>query len=694
MKWLTPILVMMLTLSGVMVDAQETLSVEPDAAFIAYQCTFDRDRSDVQIRASLVGGDGLPIPRDAYQVAVTAVESGETLDSSLVETEVVVERPPLQMILVLDTTDTMEIESVVNAIRDDLMPQLLVQDRVALVTFAENVSPRTQFFTDKNRLLNEHMIDLLPGQGDNRLYDAIFEAVTELPINDNTRQVVLAITDSNRRDIEQIDLSQIIERAQRETIQVYTVGINSREDEPDVAELEQLAEATGGYVWLVDEEFITREAIERLTGAALDDLIDALSSEILITVDVTGRDPNASGFIPFEVQVSTSNDATLIDTISCPVETLFHSIAFAPDVPQGTILGPVDVAVNFQSDLPAEETVVYFLLDGEVAAQTENGVFRFNDPPTQPGYYTLSAQLRSRSGEMLATTSRAIELYVQPQVALDIGGGYFGSLEGEVRFEVSAEDDSFELPPVEFTVAPQSNPDDAQPLTTSPIPFESGVAVLVIDDIQERVRTLFPDAETERFVVQARVPSLADDEPPVTSLFEVVVPRIELEPEVVLPRFSLDLQTLYWTGLIGLLVLNLLLFRAVGRSRVRYRINHPDNQEMSAQLMTITVRREGVKQAHTLTQKTVTIGRGSTNDIHLGDDPNISRSHGVVMWRNGYWYYSNRKRRALTRINGKRRVGFIWQKLVPITEIEIGNSLLIFHSNAQQDVSEFIKTNL
>jgi pSer/pThr/pTyr-binding forkhead associated (FHA) protein len=88
------------------------------------------------------------------------------------------------------------------------------------------------------------------------------------------------------------------------------------------------------------------------------------------------------------------------------------------------------------------------------------------------------------------------------------------------------------------------------------------------------------------------------------------------------------------------------------------------------------------------------VGRGSTNDINLGDDPNISRQHGVIMWRNGNWYYSNRKRRAIAVINGKRKIGFVWVKLVPITEIEIGSTLLIFHSSAQQDISELIKTNI
>jgi pSer/pThr/pTyr-binding forkhead associated (FHA) protein len=137
-----------------------------------------------------------------------------------------------------------------------------------------------------------------------------------------------------------------------------------------------------------------------------------------------------------------------------------------------------------------------------------------------------------------------------------------------------------------------------------------------------------------------------------------------------------------------------LLFRWVGRKRVGRVINYPDDVELSPQLMTITVHRDGVKQPHTLTKKTVYVGRGSSNDINLGDDPNISRQHGVVMWRKGEWYYSNRKRPVMTRINGKRYRGLMLFKLKPVTELEIGGATLIFHSNAQQDISDFIKTNL
>jgi hypothetical protein len=147
-------------------------------------------------------------------------------------------------------------------------------------------------------------------------------------------------------------------------------------------------------------------------------------------------------------------------------------------------------------------------------------------------------------------------------------------------------------------------------------------------------------------------------------------------------------------AIIGLLALNLLLYRMIGRRRIMKLITTPDNIDLSPQLMNITMRRGDIKQSHTLTRKTVNVGRGSTNDINLGDDPNISRQHGAIIWRKNNWWYSNRKKDTMAKINGKKVRGLHLVKLEPVTEIEIGQTLLVFHSNAQQDVSDFIKTNL
>jgi len=145
---------------------------------------------------------------------------------------------------------------------------------------------------------------------------------------------------------------------------------------------------------------------------------------------------------------------------------------------------------------------------------------------------------------------------------------------------------------------------------------------------------------------------------------------------------------------VALLLLNMILFFRVGRARVRRMIFSPDATEMSSRLMALTVRRDNLKQTVVLTKRTMTLGRGSGNDVNLGDDTNISREHAVVMWRRGHWYYTHRKSRLRTRIEGRRITGFVLRVLEPVTELEMGETKVFFHSANQQDVSELTKTNL
>jgi hypothetical protein len=88
------------------------------------------------------------------------------------------------------------------------------------------------------------------------------------------------------------------------------------------------------------------------------------------------------------------------------------------------------------------------------------------------------------------------------------------------------------------------------------------------------------------------------------------------------------------------------------------------------------------------------VGRGSGNDIGLEDDSNVSRQHGVFMWRRGSWWFANRKPKVKTKIDGKLYRGYVVRKLQPMMEIQIGDFQLVYHSNAQGDMSDLIKTNL
>ena len=682
-------------------------------AFVAYQCTFQSDSNTAQINAVLMGGDGQPIPTGTYQVAVSAGDNPQPLDSTRYKIERLDNRPPLQMIIVLDITDTVPIDQIVNAISQHLFPGLNPQDRVALITFSEEIAPITQFYTDKARLVSEHMTNLIVLGGDNRLYDSLLEATNSFPANSAGRKVIVTVTDSGRRKLEQASDADIIKAANRDKIQIYPVGFYSR-DRTDDAALQNIAQLTGGFSWLYTETRNSRDSIGTAVSKFLDETVRTLNSEVLLTVNMQGQTPNASGVVPLKIDVNTNNDSALSDTVNCPFQTLQHSITFTEGIDTTQpITTTVDIGVKVQSDLSSDATKIVFRVNDEVAQSGTSTQYTFNAAEHYPGYYTIEAQLWDTNNATLATTPAKLRLYAQQKLALRIVGDPT-VLSGSVQFEVSS-NPAYALPATQIMVASVINP--AQIFKLGDAVFQpDGKATLQVDNIQAVIDRLYPNRQpTDTYQITATVPGASASDPKLafSSPLTVSLPVTEQAvtsptsaspsipdaavsiPAAVVERINtINDQWVPPAAIIGLLALNLLLYRMIGRRRIMKLIGSPDNIDLSPQLMNITMRRGDIKQSHTLTRKTVNVGRGSTNDINLGDDPNISRQHGVIIWRKNNWWYSNRKKDTTTKINGKKIRGLKLVKLEPVTEIEIGQTLLVFHSNAQQDVSDFIKTNL
>ncbi len=670
------------------------------AAFLPYQCTFDTQTNSAQIHAVLMGSDGQPIPSDQYTVQVTPEGSQQALTGDKVTTIALDKRPPLQMILVLDITDTVPIDQIVEAISTHLAPQLDVQDQVALLAFSETISPLTQFYTDKNRLINEHMIGLPTLGGDNRVYDAMLEATTSFPFNNQARKVVLVITDSGRRKIQQIDDATIISKAKSQNVEIYPIGFFSR-DKPDTDELQAIANGTGGFGWFYTDKQNTRASIETAVSGDLDDFVRALNSEITLSINMQDLKPDSTGHITFNIAVNPNNENALSGQISCPVEVLTHSIAFTDQFDNKPVTGKVDIGVTVDSDLSPDQLKVVFRVNNDVVQNSDSTIYTFDASQVAPGYYTIGAQLWDKNNDTLATTPTAIKLYAQQKLQLDVPSGNLSALSGPVRFEVSTNPD-FPLPAAQFTIAPVSDPSRTLPLGSASFGSD-GHAALPVDDIVARIKALYPDVTAQdSFQVDASVAGVSADDPKLAysnSLVIAVAAPAQAAgsptatPAVLNSPVDLGLAVPVLATLL-LLLINYLLIRAIGRKRVQRLMNNPDNIDLSPQMMTLTVQRGDTRQPYTLSKKTVTIGRGSSNDINLGDDPSISRQHGIVMWRKKGWYYSNRKGPVMTRINGKRYRGLMFYKLEPVTEIEIGHTLVLFHTNTQQDISDFIKTNL
>lgn len=708
-NFLIQVIVIFALVSGTALAQDKEIPVESlNAAFETYRCEFIAETNQVRISATLVGANGLPIPISDVSLSITSTDENTGVLREDINLVALTQRPPIQMIIVLDTTETVPVDEIVDKLIEELFPRLLVEDEVALITFSQEIQPRTAFYTDKNRLVNEHVLDLLSLEGDNRLYAAILDATTDFPINSDRRRVVLVLTDSGRRESDETPVDEIIARAQLNDVQIFPIGFYTRDvPRPNQEDFFAIANGTGAYAWFYDQPYISRTDVAENVGDFLDEFVDILQGELSITVNVQSLEPDANNFINFTLQADTANDAIVETTVTCPIERLEHHIVFADDFNDSIVRGQTDVGVLVTSDFALERTAVRFRENGEIVQEAQGYVYTFDSQAHVPGYYTITAELLDMNGNVLATTPSSIRLFAQQSMSLSVVGSEGNNISsGRVELTLSVPNNEASLSEAEFAIAHASTPDNIQILGRAIFQADN-TATLIINDMQAEVRRLFPSSPlNSQFIVGARVLGITTSDPIFASSDDVIM--TVFEPEVAAPTATpvpVEVppepepvqinENLIWlaTG-IAFVIINILLFRAVRRARVRKLINYPDDYELSPHLMTITVYREGTSQAYTLTKRTVFVGRGSSNDINLGSDANISRSHGVIMWRGGHWYYTNRKSRIIARINDRRRKGLIYYRLKPFTEILIGNALMVFHENSQQDVADFVKTNI
>ncbi len=688
------------------VAAQSTTTTQE--TFLAYRCEFEAATNQAMIYASLVDVNGKPLPRTSYTVTLGTATMAEVPPQRITVTDQT-RRPALRMVLVLDTTDTMPLRDLVPVLSAQLMSKLDVNDQVAFIGVDAQITPTTVFYIDKNKLINEHMLALTPHSGDNRVFDGINQALDTLGAAQNARQVVLFITDSARKaGADQSTISELGTKARSNKTQIYPMGIHLWDD-PNDDELLLLASASQGYGWIYNEDTRSNASAAQAIGERLTQLIDALNSEIVISVDMRDQVPDAQNQVRFDIFVKLDNGVTLDDQMSCPIAVLKHNLTFKEGTPTTlTTTDPVDITVTALSDLPPDQTSIVFRVNDEPVQNGDSSVFTFNTPSYQPGEYVVSAQLRDKNDNILATTENSVTISSAQNIQLIVDQGSLADFTQPMRLVVTGSA-NVDLPDARFTINRRSDATLVYPLGIGYAPFQKGVAQIDIPNLKTEVERLFPNIkEGETLEIRATVPgiggvTLAQTDPPLSFLYLKAAPVVaqgSAAPVRTLTPVEAFFATISQQVLISamlvmaLLLLNLILFFRVGRARVRRMIFSPDTTEMSNRLMAVTVRRDSLKQTLVLTKRTMTLGRGSANDINLGDDTNISREHAVIMWRRGHWYYTHRKPRLRTRIEGRRIAGYVLRELEPVTELEMGETKLFFHSANQQDVSELTKTNL
>ncbi|HYO88023.1 MAG TPA: FHA domain-containing protein [Candidatus Limnocylindrales bacterium] len=690
--------------TGTLAQASDGLTRTDQPQFLAYTCRYNEDTARTEILAALTAPSGGPVAEGDISTVTVARTGGDPLPAESVSIAPSDGRPPLRMVLVLDTTDTMPLSQIQGVLLGPtgFLPGLQVEDEVALVAVDATVTNPTPFYTDKNALYNDHVADLTVREGNNVIYEGVRAGVGATTPNSPVRQVVVVITDSgyadSRADEAEALVTEIITVAQASKAQIFPISFSSLNavNVPDDALLARLAAETGGVAWSYSGDK-SPAAISAAVTTALEELYATLNAEVVISADLTGLEADETGFVPLDVTVTLASGAELTSRVACPpppaagVESVvpLFTVAYRNLVEGLLVTEPLLVQIASQPEPLPPDAIFRFFLDDE---PTDNTTPEFTISPDvlDPGVHTMRVQLRDGSGNTLAATP-TVTFYTQRPLVLTTGSGTTAGLSGPLTLRAS--NVSPNIGSVEFTLINANDP--TQRLALGTVAAQDGAAVLEVPNIQESANSLVPD-QTGGWNLQvvAVAPAASPDSPPlgVSNTLNLSVEALPVGPVM---------DTVTITGIIVpviiglvLLLLDVFLLGRIRKARIQKKINRPDGYDLSPNLMQLTVSRSGNRQVYVLTKKTLYIGRGSGNDISLDDDANVSRQHGVVMWRGQKWWYANRKPKVKSRVNGKNLKGIALVKLENPTEINIGDYQVVFHGDSQRDTSDLVKTNL
>jgi Ca-activated chloride channel homolog len=215
------------------------------------------------------------LQRDAFQV----YDNGKAQTVTLFDNS----PQPVRLIVMLDVSGSMSGNlRLVRAACQELFQHLRVDDQVKVGTFGNSIDISPEFTRDQNKLLAALPTDI-PASAPTPLWRGIDQAVGDFG-DSNGRRVVLVLSDGKDSNIgkfgqKYISQLDVIDRAQREDVMIYGVGLRSRsaggmmgpqsllEDLPDPGLGTVALDTGGGYV-----EILPRDDLAAAFGRVADEL--------------------------------------------------------------------------------------------------------------------------------------------------------------------------------------------------------------------------------------------------------------------------------------------------------------------------------------------------------------------------------------------------------------------------------------
>lgn len=344
----------------------------------------------VTLYATVLGAAGVPVaglPATAFELFEDTLKVADIAVSTAQNAGL-----PLTVALLVDTSGSMEAAAgdgqnafqALQAAVTELTNQLAPQDKVALFTFASEVTVAQPFTTDK-ALVNAALAKTSP-KGGTRLYDAVEQGLRALAAAPGDHKALILVTDGKDSEggtaVSVAKLPDVLKLAAELGLAIFPVGFG----EVNKDELGQLATKSGGQLVLTDTVGLKSSLAGVIQMLQMQYMLSFTSS-----IPVDGKQHN----LRLVVEVAGEKTEATKDFTAQAGGLTVALPALAPNqLVSGT--------VNLTPEIVARSTLtgVDYVLDGKPLATAKDAPYalEWDTATTVPGDHTLEIIARDANG--------------------------------------------------------------------------------------------------------------------------------------------------------------------------------------------------------------------------------------------------------------------------------------------------------
>ncbi len=200
------------------------------------------DYPEVDIFLSFKEGSSLgslDLSKENFQVLEN---NDEVIDTSIKRVARIKE--PIGVVIVLDTSGSMEGKPIVDAIDAALvfMNEMRSIDEFAVVGFADEVTIYSNFTSNRQKL--KEFISEITAEGETSLYDGIFLALDQFNIKEDIKYRYAIVLSDGTDTVSKLTTKDVVDKAIDEQVTIFSVALMSYDFNP--TDIENISESSGG----------------------------------------------------------------------------------------------------------------------------------------------------------------------------------------------------------------------------------------------------------------------------------------------------------------------------------------------------------------------------------------------------------------------------------------------------------------